>query len=70
MEQRTASSEASGSIRSRCSGCGVAVQVRLRDRAVESADGRRQKITYADEDIAVWDCPACATANAEVLREV
>ena len=73
MEQRTASSEPSeapGSLRTRCAGCNVVVHVHLRSGIVEAANGNRTKITYADEDIAVWDCPSCAAANAEVLREI
>jgi hypothetical protein len=26
-------------------------------------------LTYADADIAVWDCPACGFANAEAFGE-
>jgi hypothetical protein len=26
-------------------------------------------ITYADTDIAVWDCPACGHPNADAFRE-
>jgi hypothetical protein len=44
------------------------VTLDVRGGAAEAADGSRGRITYADADIAVWDCPACEFANADELR--
>ncbi len=50
-----------------CAGCGADVTVNVRGGVAEAADGSRGRITYADADIAVWDCPACECANADEL---
>ena len=50
---------------SRCHGCDV--RVAIRHGMVETQEGRRVDVTYADTDIVVWDCPACALANADEL---
>ena len=57
----------SAGLSTQCAGCGADVTVRVRDRVAEAADGRSREITYADPDIVVWDCPACAQANADEL---
>ena len=59
----------SGSLASACAGCGNDVDVRVADQAVHGPSGSRGAITYADTDIAVWDCPDCAFTNADVLTE-
>ena len=60
---------ASNGMRSRCASCRAQVTVDLGVYVVVAADGRRLKVTYADTDIVVWDCPDCGFANAdEVVR--
>jgi hypothetical protein len=54
---------------SACAGCGGQVRVRLRSRTIEGPRGDSGPITYADADIAVWDCPACGYANADAFAE-
>jgi hypothetical protein len=43
--------------------------VRPKSRTVEGPRGSLGDITYADADIAVWDCPACGFANADAFAE-
>lgn len=73
MEERTqARPEAhgrSGSLTSACAGCSNDVEVHLADRSVRGPSGTCGVMTYADADIAVWDCPDCGFTNADVLRE-
>jgi uncharacterized ferredoxin-like protein len=57
-----------GPLATDCAGCGVRVTVDVRSRMAEAADGSRCRITYADIDIAVWDCPACEHPNADELH--
>jgi len=57
------------SIESVCAGCGGHVQVGLRSRTTRGPHGSLGVITYADTDIAVWDCPACGHPNADAFRE-
>ncbi len=59
----------SGALESECAGCGAAVQISLSRRTVQVHGGTSGGLTYADPDIAVWDCPACAFPNADVLGE-
>ena len=56
-------------VESDCAGCGGDVQVRLSSRTTEGPDGTRGTVTYADADIAVWDCPACGFTNADAFGE-
>ena len=58
-----------GLLASACAGCANEVNVLVADRAVEGPGGTRGAITYADTDIAVWDCPDCGFTNADVLAE-
>ena len=57
------------SVESACAACGGDVKVRLSSRTTEGPGGRQGTITYADTDIAVWDCPACGFANADAFGE-
>jgi hypothetical protein len=57
------------SIGSICAGCGAHVLVGLRSRTTRGPNGSMGAITYADTDIAVWDCPACGHPNADAFRE-
>ena len=54
-------------LRSRCHGCGASAAIGR--GIVETADGCRCPVTYADTDIVVWDCPSCSSPNADVLTE-
>ena len=54
---------------SECAGCGHDIDVHLGDRLVLGPGGARGGITYADDDIAVWDCPDCSFTNADELTE-
>jgi hypothetical protein len=57
-----------GDIEVRCFGCGLEARVDLAAR-IAVAGGRRRDLTYADADLAVWDCPACNFTNAEDLGQ-
>ena len=54
---------------SACAACGGNVQLHLTSRTTAGPRGHLGPITYADADIAVWDCPACGFANADALGE-
>jgi hypothetical protein len=73
MDERTdvrGGSEAGAAVfDSACAGCGGTVRLRLGSRTTEGPDGGVGVITYADADIAVWDCPACGFANADAFGE-
>ena len=56
-------------VESVCAACGGNVQIRLTNRTTVGPDGSSGAITYADTDIAVWDCPACGSANADAFGE-
>jgi pyruvate/2-oxoacid:ferredoxin oxidoreductase beta subunit len=56
-------------VESACAGCGEGVQLRLDTRTAEGANGSAAAITYADADIAVWECPLCGSANADAFGE-
>jgi hypothetical protein len=56
-------------IESSCAACGGNVRIRLTSRTTEGPGGSSGALTYADADIAVWDCPACGSANAEAFGE-
>jgi hypothetical protein len=45
------------------------VRLHLTNRATQGPQGSLGVITYADTDIAVWDCPACGFANADAFGE-
>lgn len=57
------------SVESVCAGCGGKVLVGLRSRTTRGPHGSLGAITYADADIAVWDCPACGHPNADAFGE-
>ena len=51
-----------------CEGCGVDLQVNHVTGTVETPEGGlRLRLTYADEALAVWDCPACGHPDAADL---
>ena len=54
---------------SACDACGGNVRLHLTSRTTEGPRGNLGSITYADTDIAVWDCPACGFANADAFGE-
>ena len=54
---------------SACAACGGPVRLHLTNRTAEGARGSSGAITYTDADIAVWDCPACGSANADAFGE-
>ncbi len=54
---------------SACAACGGNVRLHLPNRTTHGPQGSAGTITYADTDIAVWDCPACGSTNADALRE-
>lgn len=56
-------------VESGCAGCGADVRIGLSSRTTEGPAGSRGAITYADADIAVWDCPACGFTNADAFGE-
>jgi len=56
-------------VESACAACGGNVRIRLASRTTEGPDGSSGALTYADADIAVWDCPACGSANADAFGE-
>ncbi len=58
-----------GLLATACAGCKNEVNVLLKDRVVEGPGGARKGLTYADTDIAVWDCPGCGFTNADVLTD-
>ena len=49
-----------------CAGCGVDLRVNAAVGTIESPQGSL-RLTYADEALAVWDCPACGHADAADL---
>jgi len=57
----------SAAFATRCASCSVSTTIR--HGVVETSDDRRSRVTYADPDIVVWDCPSCGVANADVLEE-
>ena len=54
---------------SACAACDGKVRLHLTSRTTKGSRGRLGTITYADADIAVWDCPACGFANADAFGE-
>jgi hypothetical protein len=50
-------------VESGCAGCGEQVRVRLDIRTAEGPNWDQGAITYADADIAVWECPVCGLVN-------
>jgi hypothetical protein len=54
---------------SACAACGGNVRLHLTNRATQGPHGTAGVITYADTDIAVWDCPVCGFANADAFGE-
>jgi predicted RNA-binding Zn-ribbon protein involved in translation (DUF1610 family) len=54
---------------SACAACGENVRLDLTSRTTEGPRGNVGAITYADADIAVWDCPACGFTNADAFGE-
>jgi hypothetical protein len=54
---------------SACAGCREDVRLNLTSRTTEGPGGNWGAITYADADIAVWDCPACGFTNADAFGE-
>ena len=54
---------------SACAACGGNVRLHLPNRTTHGPQGSAGAITYADTDIAVWNCPACGFANADALRD-
>jgi hypothetical protein len=54
---------------SACAACGGNVLLHLFSRTTQGPQGSMGAITYADTDIAVWDCPACGFANADAFGE-
>lgn len=46
-----------------CEGCGVDLRVNKVAGTVEAPEGSL-RLTYADEALAVWDCPACGHTDA------
>ena len=46
-----------------CEGCGVDLEVNPVAGTVGAPEGSL-RLTYADEALAVWDCPACGHADA------
>jgi hypothetical protein len=54
---------------SACAACGGNVRLHLALRATQGPQGTVGVITYADTDIAVWDCPDCGFANADAFGE-
>jgi hypothetical protein len=68
-DARAARQTAASSVESACAGCGGDVKVRLGSRTTEGPAGSLGTITYADTDIAVWDCPACGFTNADAFGE-
>jgi hypothetical protein len=54
---------------SACAACGGNVRLHLTNRATHGPHGTAGVITYADTDIAVWDCPVCGFANADAFGE-
>jgi hypothetical protein len=45
------------------------VRLHLPNRTTYGPQGSAGAITYADTDVAVWDCPTCGFANADDLHE-
>jgi hypothetical protein len=45
------------------------VRLHLSSRITEGNGGNAGAITYADADIAVWDCPVCGFTNADAFGE-
>ena len=50
-------------VRVACEGCGVDLRVSQVAGTVEAPEGSL-RLTYADEALAVWDCPACGHTDA------
>jgi hypothetical protein len=72
MDERTETARGQSSsalIESSCAACGGNVRLRLTSRTTEGPGGSLGALTYADADIAVWDCPACGSANADAFGE-
>ena len=73
MDERTHADRSGPSgaalVDSACAACGGDVRLHLTSRTTEGTRGNLGVITYADADIAVWDCPACGSANADAFGE-
>jgi hypothetical protein len=54
---------------STCAACGGNVRLHVPNRTTYGPQGSAGAITYADTDVAVWDCPTCGFANADDLHE-
>jgi hypothetical protein len=55
---------------SACMSCPETITVRLGvPSTTEAQDGSRGSVTYADADLAVWDCPSCGATNADAFNE-
>ena len=62
--------EGARTYRSGCGSCPETITVRLgHPSTTEARDGSRGSVTYADADLAVWDCPACGATNADAFNE-
>ena len=55
---------------SACMTCPETITVRLGvPSTTEAPDGSRGAVTFADADLAVWDCPKCGATNADAFNE-
>lgn len=61
------STRSSNVLETSCASCRHEVRVHVRGGTVEGPGSSRGRITYADTDIVVWDCPGCSTANADTV---
>ncbi len=50
-----------------CAGCGSSLEVDLSAGTVRAGEGQVKALNYADEALAVWDCPSCGQSDAEDL---
>lgn len=55
------------SISTVCAGCSDPLEIDPQAGTIRSSGGTQKSLTYADEALLVYDCPACGRADAEDL---
>lgn len=53
----------------RCEGCATGLVLDLAAGAVLAQGGATRRMTYVDDALAVWDCPACGHPDAADLAD-
>ena len=66
---RTDTARSGEALASLCLNCRNEVDVHVVTGQVQGPGDKPGRVTYADTDIVVWDCPGCGSANADTLEE-